>query len=118
MTACLLLYSAAAERVSVTSWFLLIGHTPYLTNARLEKEICLVSDTGFVLSSVTRFLFIFFPPPISSLPKGIFSVTNPHADIFLVARIEKVLQNGITHCAEPYIKTSDVNKVCRGALSR
>ncbi|MEQ2164033.1 hypothetical protein GOODEAATRI_002373, partial [Goodea atripinnis] len=44
--------------------------------------------------------------------QGIFSVTNPHADIFLVARVEKVLQNGITHCAEPYIKTSDINKVC------
>lgn len=40
-------------------------------------------------------------------------MTNPHADIFLVARVEKVLQNGITHCAEPYIKTSDVNKVRR-----
>lgn len=49
---------------------------------------------------------------IYSLLKGIFSVTNPHSDIFLVARVEKVLQNGITHCAEPYIKTSDVNKVC------
>lgn len=46
-----------------------------------------------------------------SLFQGIFSVTNPHADIFLVARVEKVLQNGITHCSEPYIKTSDINKV-------
>uniref|UniRef100_A0A3Q1J616 Uncharacterized protein n=1 Tax=Anabas testudineus TaxID=64144 RepID=A0A3Q1J616_ANATE len=42
---------------------------------------------------------------------GVFSVTNPHADIFLVVRVEKVLQNGITHCAEPYIKSSDINKV-------
>uniref|UniRef100_A0A8C6W0M9 Dedicator of cytokinesis 11 n=1 Tax=Nothobranchius furzeri TaxID=105023 RepID=A0A8C6W0M9_NOTFU len=41
------------------------------------------------------------------LQRGIFSVTNPHADIFLVARVEKVLQNGITHCAEPYMKTPD-----------
>lgn len=52
-----------------------------------------------------------------SLLKGIFSVTNPHADIFLVARVEKVLQNGITHCAEPYIKTSDMNKVRRPVFS-
>uniref|UniRef100_A0A672SMS3 Dedicator of cytokinesis protein 11-like n=1 Tax=Sinocyclocheilus grahami TaxID=75366 RepID=A0A672SMS3_SINGR len=45
--------------------------------------------------------------------QGSFSVTNPHTDIFLLARVEKVLQNGITHCAEPYIKTADISKVCR-----
>uniref|UniRef100_A0A3Q1ATQ0 Dedicator of cytokinesis 11 n=1 Tax=Amphiprion ocellaris TaxID=80972 RepID=A0A3Q1ATQ0_AMPOC len=50
------------------------------------------------------------------LLQGIFSVTNPHADIFLVARVEKVLQNGITHCAEPYIKTSDINKTAQKVL--
>uniref|UniRef100_A0A673CFH4 Dedicator of cytokinesis 11 n=1 Tax=Sphaeramia orbicularis TaxID=375764 RepID=A0A673CFH4_9TELE len=48
--------------------------------------------------------------------EGIFSVTNPHADIFLVARVEKVLQNGITHCAEPYIKTSDISKTAQKVL--
>uniref|UniRef100_A0A3Q2CL51 Dedicator of cytokinesis 11 n=1 Tax=Cyprinodon variegatus TaxID=28743 RepID=A0A3Q2CL51_CYPVA len=48
--------------------------------------------------------------------QGIFSVTNPHSDIFLVARVEKVLQNGITHCAEPYIKTSDINKTAQKVL--
>uniref|UniRef100_A0A4W4EZ67 Dedicator of cytokinesis 11 n=1 Tax=Electrophorus electricus TaxID=8005 RepID=A0A4W4EZ67_ELEEL len=55
----------------------------------------------------------------SGLPiiqRGIFSVTNPHPDIFLVARVEKVLQNGITHCAEPYIKTSDMSKVFQKVL--
>ncbi|XP_051923810.1 dedicator of cytokinesis protein 11 isoform X2 [Hippocampus zosterae] len=48
--------------------------------------------------------------------QAIFSVTNPHADIFLVARVEKVLQNGITNCAEPYIKTSDINKTAQKVL--
>uniref|UniRef100_A0A3P9BM23 Dedicator of cytokinesis 11 n=1 Tax=Maylandia zebra TaxID=106582 RepID=A0A3P9BM23_9CICH len=51
-----------------------------------------------------------------SLLQGIFSVTNPHADIFLVARVEKVLQNGITHCAEPYMKTSDITKTAQKVL--
>uniref|UniRef100_A0AAY4EMA9 Dedicator of cytokinesis 11 n=1 Tax=Denticeps clupeoides TaxID=299321 RepID=A0AAY4EMA9_9TELE len=48
--------------------------------------------------------------------QGIFSVINPHTDIFLVARVEKVLQNGITHCTEPYIKTSDVIKTAQKVL--
>ncbi|XP_019724229.1 dedicator of cytokinesis protein 11 isoform X2 [Hippocampus comes] len=48
--------------------------------------------------------------------QAIFSVTNPHADIFLVARVEKVLQNGITNCAEPYIKASDINKTAQKVL--
>lgn len=43
--------------------------------------------------------------------QGVFSVTCPHPEIFLVARVEKVLQEGITHCTEPYMKSSDSAKV-------
>ncbi|XP_055361233.1 dedicator of cytokinesis protein 9 isoform X4 [Betta splendens] len=52
----------------------------------------------------------------SSSPQGVFSVTCPHPDIFLVARIEKVLQGGINHCAEPYMKSSDSTKVAQRVL--
>uniref|UniRef100_A0A8D0G5U2 Dedicator of cytokinesis 11 n=1 Tax=Sphenodon punctatus TaxID=8508 RepID=A0A8D0G5U2_SPHPU len=59
------------------------------------------------------------------IKQGIFSVTNPHAEIFLVARVEKVLQGSITHCTDPYIKNSDpvktaqkVHKVARQVCSR
>lgn len=33
-----------------------------------------------------------------------------------MARIEKVLQGSITHCAEPYMKSSDSSKVCNFLL--
>ncbi|XP_056098396.1 dedicator of cytokinesis protein 9 isoform X1 [Rhinichthys klamathensis goyatoka] len=48
--------------------------------------------------------------------QGVFSVTCPHPDIFLVARIEKVLQGGITHCAELYMKNSDSAKAAQKVL--
>ncbi|XP_037552296.1 dedicator of cytokinesis protein 9 [Nematolebias whitei] len=47
---------------------------------------------------------------------GVFSVTCPHPEIFLVARIEKVLQGGITHCTEPYMKSSDSTKIVQKVL--
>ncbi|XP_055386706.1 dedicator of cytokinesis protein 9 isoform X2 [Condylostylus longicornis] len=40
-----------------------------------------------------------------SFPKNaILSVTLPHPDIFLVVKIEKILQGGINQTTEPYIK--------------
>ncbi|XP_029460346.1 dedicator of cytokinesis protein 9 isoform X2 [Rhinatrema bivittatum] len=57
------------------------------------------------------------PETMLQYPKqGIFSVTCPHPDIFLVARIEKVLQGSITHCAEPYMKSTDSSKVAQKVL--
>ncbi|XP_030641604.1 dedicator of cytokinesis protein 9 [Chanos chanos] len=57
------------------------------------------------------------PESVMQYPRqGVFSVTCPHPDIFLVARIEKVLQGGITHCAEPYMKSSDSTKAAQKVL--
>ncbi|KAH9498544.1 Dedicator of cytokinesis protein 9 [Bulinus truncatus] len=39
--------------------------------------------------------------------QGIFSVVRRHQDIYLVARVEKVLQGPINQCLEPYLKGSD-----------
>ena len=54
---------------------------------------------------------------MSSLARScIFSVTYPSSEVFLVIKIEKVLQQGdISDCAEPYkpvAKETDISKVC------
>ncbi|XP_074048039.1 dedicator of cytokinesis protein 9 isoform X2 [Macrotis lagotis] len=73
----------------------------------------LVNGSGDSLQRIQSF----FHEAMLQYPKqGIFSVTCPHPDIFLVARIEKVLQGSITHCAEPYMKSSDSSKVAQKVL--
>ncbi|XP_071486500.1 dedicator of cytokinesis protein 7-like [Diadema antillarum] len=48
-------------------------------------------------------------PDVSSLARSaIFSLTYPSNDVYIVIKLEKVLQQGdISECAEPYVKESD-----------
>lgn len=39
----------------------------------------------------------------------IFNITHPSPDLFIVVRLEKVLQGDINECVEPYLKDEKVN---------
>ncbi|XP_030749591.1 dedicator of cytokinesis protein 9 isoform X3 [Sitophilus oryzae] len=43
--------------------------------------------------------------------QALLSITNPHPDIFLFVRIEKVLQGGINQSSDPYVKANKDFKI-------
>lgn len=48
-----------------------------------------------------------FPKDFVMYPKqAILSITAPHPDIFIVVKIDKILQGGINQSSEPYLKTT------------
>lgn len=47
---------------------------------------------------------------ISTQARGcIFDISNPSSDLFLVVRLEKVLQGDLSECVEPYLKDDKVS---------
>lgn len=53
---------------------------------------------------------------LSTLSRSaVFDILNPSSDLFLVVRLEKVLQGDITECVEPYIKEDKNREKIRAA---
>lgn len=49
---------------------------------------------------------------ISTMARAcIFDISQPSSDLFLVVRLEKVLQGDLNECVEPYIKDDKVNNL-------
>lgn len=53
---------------------------------------------------------------IENPKQAIFQVHQPHDQIFLVAKIERVLQGGISKSTAPYMKKDDSEKVVTSLL--
>lgn len=53
----------------------------------------------------------------STLARGcIFNISNPSPDLFLVVRLEKVLQGDLNECIEPYVKEDKVFKCLKNSF--
>ncbi|XP_039279988.1 dedicator of cytokinesis protein 9 isoform X2 [Nilaparvata lugens] len=46
------------------------------------------------------------PQWIAKTKQAVFSISRPHADVYLVLRIDKILQGSIMHVAEPYTRSA------------
>ena len=71
-------------------------------NYKFTNVLLLKCFAAHFFSLCVAILFLF---------QAIFSVTFPNPDVFLVARIDKILQSSISQCADNYIKAADNAKV-------
>nr|XP_032830786.1 dedicator of cytokinesis protein 9-like isoform X3 [Petromyzon marinus] len=45
--------------------------------------------------------------------QAVFTVCDPHPDVLLLVRVEKVLQGSVAQCTEPYLRADDTGKVAQ-----
>jgi hypothetical protein len=68
-----------------------------------ESQVGISSDNSLELQDDLKTIS---PSWFSSVRQAIFSISNPHPDIFLVIRIDKILQGSIYQTCEPYIRAA------------
>ncbi|XP_043462362.1 dedicator of cytokinesis protein 9 isoform X3 [Leptopilina heterotoma] len=69
--------------------------SPTSVMTELSKNIQLPDDLSTIPSDWTRFA-----------KQAIFNINNPHPEIFLVVRIDKILQGSIYQTSEPYLRAT------------
>lgn len=82
-----------------------------LYDARERKKVSETFHFDLNPESLKRMLGGHIPySDMSTLARGcIFDVTYPCSDLFLVVRLEKVLQGDLNECIEPYLKDDKVS---------
>jgi hypothetical protein len=105
----------SSSSVNIEPFFITLALFDVKENKKISEDFhCDVNETAVsemlpssesISNGVTDYEHHFSFPK-----KAIFSVTFPHPDVYLVLRIEKVLQGGITSCTEPYMKSGDALK--------
>lgn len=70
-----------------------------------SKPVPLTNGSSYLNDDVNELLNL--PKDWLTFPKqAILSITAPHPDIFLVVKIDKILQGGINNTTEPYLKSN------------
>jgi len=82
--------------------FLLVPAYPGCTGSKAVKRSLLLLLYAAAILLFSKSVFE------TCILQAIFSVAEPHGDIFLVVKIEKVLQGSISGAVEQYLRTTDV----------
>lgn len=96
----LALFDARQNRKLTENFYFDVNHYKALAMLPTEENIgmnvkkCLSSEIAKLPDE-----WIIYPK------RALFSVSNPHPDIYLVLRIDKVLQGAINTASEPYIRS-------------